>query len=55
LDEKKIGHAHFIALIRFFYHIEPETLTADSFAKLQSELIFLGNIGVLNIKINAGN
>ena len=55
MDEKKIGHAHFMALIRFFYHIKPEDLTPDMYAQLQSELVFLGKIGVLNIQINAGN
>lgn len=43
---------HVLALIRFFYKKDPEDLTPELYAQLQSELIWLASIGLLNIKIN---
>jgi hypothetical protein len=57
LDAGKIGHGHFVALIRFFYKLNPADLNADLYAQLTRELEFLGEVGVIDIKINlnAGN
>ena len=45
-----IGFAHKQALIRFLYKIDPEELSMDEFCKLECEMMWLAEIGMLNVK-----
>ena len=40
----------YFALIRFFYKKDPETLDADTVAKLIAELEFLAKTKIINVK-----
>jgi len=40
-----------MALIRFFYNIEPELLNADKFAKLQQEIMWLIDMELIELKL----
>jgi len=40
------------ALIRFYYKIEPEKISLDKRCKLEQELFWLSEQGVINIKLS---
>ena len=39
------------ALIRFFYKINPDTISIDERCKLECELRYLSSIGVINVEL----
>lgn len=46
-----VGWGQKIALIRFFYKIDPEKLSIEEWAKYESELLYLSEVGIINIKL----
>ena len=42
-----IGFAHITALIRFFYHKDPEKMSLDERCKLESELVWIAKMGLI--------